>query len=245
MTAWMRRSLNMLSLSKQQLEELVREQARNNPWLELAPPATQAADDLVATATDGLPAACLLSDRQAAARAGGFVVVPCPDVQVRLRPSVGEATTNGEQRQRWEAARALVRALEWREEVLLSVAQAVVEAQADFLSGRCDLPRRLRLCELARRLHLHQSTVGRVTRNKTILTSRGRLKLRSLVNDRTNAEALIDAIRAIIAAVGPRARLSDAEITQRLAEAGLTVARRTVSKHRRNASLAEGSSLQV
>ncbi len=49
-----------------------------------------------------------------------------------------------------------------------------------------------------------------------------------------------ESIRAITAAAGPRTPLSDAEIAQRLAEEGLTVAGRTVSKHRRNAGLPGG-----
>lgn len=228
MTGWMRRTLDMLTLSGAQVEELVREQAGSNPWLEIAMPATGAAEDLVVTASGGR-----------LGRAGGV----CRGVRSRGSGAAtagwGRGANAGEQRRGWEAARALVRALAWREEVLLAVAQAVVEAQAEFLSGRRDLPRRLRLCELARQVHLHESTVGRVTRNKTVCTPRGRLSLRFLVNDRTHAQVLTDAIRAIITAASPGARLSDAEIARRLTAAGLTVARRTVSKHRRNVTRAE------
>jgi len=116
----------------------------------------------------------------------------------------------------------------------------VVDEQGDYLSRRCDLPRRLQLRELARRLNLHETTVGRATQNKTVLTPRGRFSLRFLVNDRTNAEVITEALRAIIVAEDPKAPLSDAEIARRLSEDGLTIARRTVAKYREAFGLPEG-----
>jgi RNA polymerase sigma-54 factor len=218
-TGWIWRTLNLLTLSKQELEAYIREQAEANPWLDVVPLAPEVAEDLIV-----------------AERGEGFEVTFHPGVRVRLRSPMGEARDR-EQRQRWEAARGLVHALAWRAEVLLSIARAIVEQQADFLSGHCDWPRRLRLRSLAQRVNLHESTVGRATRNKIILTPRGRFSLRFLVNPRTHAETLVEAIRAILAAEDPQAPLSDAEIARRLADAGWTVARRTVSKYRRSAGL--------
>jgi len=75
-----------------------------------------------------------------------------------------------------------------------------------------------------------------------VLTPRGRFSLRFLVNDRTNAEVITEALRAIIVAEDPKAPLSDAEIARRLSEDGLTIARRTVAKYREAIGLPEGRS---
>jgi len=225
MTGWLRETLHLLTLSQAQLEEWVDERLNANPWLEVSLPATGDGEDIIVSET---------SNGFTARVGAGFVA--------RVRPSIGPVRSEGTNEKLPEAARGLARALEWREKVLLSVAQAVVDEQVDFLSRRCDLPRRLRLRELARRLNLHEITVGRATQNKMVLTPRGRFSLRFLVNDRTNAEATTEALRVIIASEDPKAPLSDAEIARRLSEDGLTIARRTVAKYREAIGLPEGRS---
>ena len=223
MTGWLRETLHLLTLSQAQLEEWVDERLNANPWLEVSLPATGDGEDIVVSETSS-----------------GFTARLGAGVVARVRPSIGPVRSEGTSEKLREAARRLARALEWRGKVLLSVAQAVVDEQGDYLSRRCDLPRRLRLRELARRLNLHETTVGRATQNKTVLTPRGRFSLRFLVNDRTNAEATTEALRVIIASEDPKAPLSDAEIARRLSEDGMTVARRTVAKYREAFGLPEG-----
>ena len=223
MTGWLRKTLHLLTLSQAQLEEWVDERLNANPWLEVSLPATGDGEDIVVSETSS-----------------GFTARLGAGVVARVRPSIGPVRSEGTSEKLREAARRLARALEWRGKVLLSVAQAVVDEQGDYLSRRCDLPRRLRLRELARRLNLHETTVGRATQNKTVLTPRGRFSLRFLVNDRTNAEATTEALRVIIASEDPKAPLSDAKIARRLSEDGMTVARRTVAKYREAFGLPEG-----
>ena len=225
MTGWLRETLHLLTLSQAQLEEWVDERLNANPWLEVSLPATGDGEDIVVSETSS-----------------GFTARLGAGVIARVRPSIGPVRSEGTSEKLREAARRLARALEWRGKVLLSVAQAVVDEQVDFLSRRCDLPRRLQLRELARRLSLHETTVGRATQNKMVLTPRGRFSLRFLVNDRTNAEVITEALRAIIVAEDPKAPLSDAEIARRLSEDGLTIARRTVAKYREAIGLPEGRS---
>jgi RNA polymerase sigma-54 factor len=225
MTGWVRQTLHMLTLSTQELGEYVQELAASNPWIEALPAAAGAGEDVVVTGeTDGLAVSLGTGGRP----------------QMRVRWGGGAVRPDAAGRKLREEARGLAHALEWREEVLLAAAKEVVQQQADFLTGRCDLPRRLCLRDLAQRLNLHESTVSRVTRNKAVLTPRGRFSLRFLVNDRTHAEVVTEAIRAIVAAEDPQEPWSDPEIAERLADAGLTVARRTVSKYRQTVGLPEG-----
>lgn len=222
MTGWLRETLHLLTLSKAQLEECVVEKSNDNPWLEVSMLATGDGEDIIVAETSN-----------------GFTARLGAGVVARVRTSIGPVSSDGTGEKLREAARGLARAVEWREKVLLSVAQAVIDEQVDFLSRRCDLPRRLQLRELARRLNLHETTVGRATQNKMVLTPRGRFSLRFLVNDRTNAEVITEALRAIIASEDPKAPLSDAEMAQRLSDDGLTIARRTVAKYREAIGLPE------
>jgi RNA polymerase sigma-54 factor len=93
---------------------------------------------------------------------------------------------------------------------------------------------------IAGELGLHESTVCRVTNNKYMATPRGLFEFkhffsRKLATDSGGA-ASATAVRAVmkelIAAEDPRAPLSDAELARLLAQQGLRVARRTITKYR-------------
>jgi RNA polymerase sigma-54 factor len=93
---------------------------------------------------------------------------------------------------------------------------------------------------IAGELGLHESTVCRVTNNKYMATPRGLFEFkhffsRKLATDSGGA-ASATAVRAVmkelIAAEDPRDPLSDAELARLLAQQGLRVARRTITKYR-------------
>ena len=100
--------------------------------------------------------------------------------------------------------------------------------------------RPLCLRELADEVGIHESTVSRVTNNKYMATPIGVFELkyffsRAMVGTNGAAcsgTAIRGLIKDIIATERPEAPLSDAEITRQLAQQGLVVARRTVTKYR-------------
>jgi RNA polymerase sigma-54 factor len=93
---------------------------------------------------------------------------------------------------------------------------------------------------IAGELGLHESTVCRVTNNKYMATPRGLFEFKHFFSRRLATEsggaASATAVRAVmkelIAAEDPRAPLSDAELARLLAQQGLRVARRTITKYR-------------
>jgi RNA polymerase sigma-54 factor len=120
------------------------------------------------------------------------------------------------------------------------VADAIVARQRGFFEYGEVAMKPLTLKLIAGELGLHESTVCRVTNNKYMATPRGLFEFkhffsRKLATDSGGA-ASATAVRAVmkelIAAEDPRAPLSDAELARLLAQQGLRVARRTITKYR-------------
>jgi RNA polymerase sigma-54 factor len=144
-----------------------------------------------------------------------------------------------------QEARWLIKNVQQRFETILRVSQAIVDRQRHFFEHGEVAMRPLVLREIAATLGLHESTISRVTTQKYMATPRGTYELKyffgSHVATETGGAASSTAIRALIkqlvAAEDARAPLSDARISQILAEQGIVVARRTIAKYREALSI--------
>ncbi|HEY1131282.1 MAG TPA: RNA polymerase factor sigma-54 [Roseateles sp.] len=139
-----------------------------------------------------------------------------------------------------QEARWTLRNVEQRFSTILDVAEAIVRRQHSFLDYGAMAMKPLGLKEIAEEVGIHESTVSRVTNNKYIATPVGVLELkyffsRAMISANGSAcsgTAIRGLIKDIIEAERPDTPLSDAEITRQLAQQGLVVARRTVTKYR-------------
>lgn len=139
-----------------------------------------------------------------------------------------------------QEARWTVKNVEQRFSTILDVAESIVRRQRHFLEFGPMAMKPLGLKEIADELGIHESTVSRVTNNKFIATPSGVFELkhffsRAMVtaNGSTcSGTAIRGLLKDMIAAEAPQSPLSDAEITRQLAQQGLVVARRTVTKYR-------------
>jgi RNA polymerase sigma-54 factor len=139
-----------------------------------------------------------------------------------------------------QEARWLIKNVQQRFETILRVSQAIVDRQRHFFEHGEVAMRPLVLREIAETLGLHESTISRVTTQKYMATPRGTYELKyffgSHVATDAGGAASSTAIRALIkqlvAAEDAKAPLSDARISQILAEQGIVVARRTIAKYR-------------
>ncbi len=147
---------------------------------------------------------------------------------------------NAEMGAHLQEARWTVRNVEQRFSTILDVAQAIVRRQRHFFEYGAMAMKPLGLREIADEVGIHESTVSRVTNNKYMSTPSGVYELkhffsRAMVSANGKAcsgTAIRGLITDIIEAESPDRPLSDAEITRRLAQQGLTLARRTVTKYR-------------
>ena len=140
-----------------------------------------------------------------------------------------------------QTATWLTRALDQRARTILKVSTEIVRQQDAFLAYGVQHLRPLNLRTVADAIGMHESTVSRVTANKYMATPRGIFELKYFFSssiaatgygEAHSSEAVRHRIKEMIDAEKPEAVLSDDTIVQRLREAGIEIARRTVAKYR-------------
>lgn len=173
------------------------------------------------------------------------IINPASLPRVRLNRAYADAIqsksgSNQSLSRHLQEARWLLRSIEQRFATIQRVADAIVARQRGFFEYGEVAMKPLTLKLIAGELGLHESTVCRVTNNKYMATPRGLFEFKHFFSRRLATEnggaASATAVRAVmkelIAAEDPRAPLSDAELARLLAQQGLKVARRTITKYR-------------
>ena len=149
--------------------------------------------------------------------------------------------------ERLAAANWLVKALDQRAQTILKVSAEIVRRQSAFFVHGVTRLRPLVLREIAETVGMHESTISRVTANKYILTPRGVFELKYFFSssiagtfgDSTySGEAIRARIKSLVDREDPRAILSDDTLVEKLHEAGIDIARRTVAKYREQLGIA-------
>jgi RNA polymerase sigma-54 factor len=140
-----------------------------------------------------------------------------------------------------QSATWLVRALDQRARTILKVSNEIVRQQDAFFARGVEHLRPLNLKTVAEAIGMHESTVSRVTANKYMATSRGIFELKYFFTsaiaaahggEAHSAEAVRHRIKQLIDGESAADILSDDTIVERLREAGIEIARRTVAKYR-------------
>jgi RNA polymerase sigma-54 factor len=140
-----------------------------------------------------------------------------------------------------QTATWLVRALDQRAKTILKVSSEIVRQQDAFFAKGVQHLRPLNLKTVADAISMHESTVSRVTANKYMATTRGIFELKYFFTssiasadggEAHSAEAVRHRIRQLIDAEPAADVLSDDTIVDKLREAGIDIARRTVAKYR-------------
>jgi RNA polymerase sigma-54 factor len=140
-----------------------------------------------------------------------------------------------------QTATWLVRALDQRAKTILKVSAEIVRQQDAFFAHGVQHLRPLNLKTVADAIGMHESTVSRVTANKYMATSRGIFELKYFFTssiaaadggEAHSAEAVRHRIRQLIDGEGADGILSDDTIVDKLRDAGIDIARRTVAKYR-------------
>ncbi len=164
--------------------------------------------------------------------------------------SLREKVTSRDERSyinaQYSHAHWLLNAIEQRTSTLLRVAQEVINQQKGFLEFGFSEFKPLSLRQVADALDIHESTVSRITTSKYIATPRGIFDLKFFFSsgvkqqkrliqkeDTTSSRTIQEKIRELVAKENPKDPLSDDALVEQLMLAGLTVARRTITKYRK------------
>jgi RNA polymerase sigma-54 factor len=139
------------------------------------------------------------------------------------------------------SANWLVKSLDQRAQTILKVASEIVRQQDAFLRHGVSHLKPLNLRAVAEAIEMHESTVSRVTSNKTMATPRGIFEMKYFFTasiaatdggEAFSAESIRHRIKTLIDAESAADVLSDDKIVEMLAGKGVDIARRTVAKYR-------------
>ena len=139
-------------------------------------------------------------------------------------------------------ARWFIRSIGQRNQTLLKVSRAIAEFQREFFRKGPKFLRPLTLKDIAAEVGVHEATVSRITTSKYVQTEWGIFELKYFFTNsisgpgsggsRYSKQAVKEIIREIITEEGSD-QLTDKRIAEILADRGIKIARRTVSKYRK------------
>ncbi len=165
----------------------------------------------------------------------------------RVSKTAANPTDKAYLAEKLQSATWLIRALDQRARTILKVSAEIVKQQDAFFAHGVQHLRPLNLKTIADAISMHESTVSRVTANKYMATARGIFELKyfftsaiaaSNGGEAHSAEAVRHRIKHLIEAETPSDVLSDDTIVDKLREAGIDIARRTVAKYREGMRIA-------
>jgi RNA polymerase sigma-54 factor len=143
------------------------------------------------------------------------------------------------------SAQWFIQSIRYRNNTILRVAQAIVEFQRSFFSNGPKYLAPLTLRDIARELEIHETTVSRTANGKYMQTEWGIFELRHFFTNsisgagsggsRYSKSGVKEIIREIISI--EKENLSDQDIADLLAKRGISLARRTVAKYRKELDL--------
>jgi RNA polymerase sigma-54 factor len=152
-------------------------------------------------------------------------------------------------KQKLDRAQKFIDAIRQRENTLLMVMRSIIDFQKDFFKEENEANiKPLTMREVSEKASCDISTVSRVVSSKYIQTNSGIYSLKEFFSVRfigdsgedISSRKIKTVIREIIENEDKMKPLSDSEISKKLAEKGMNVARRTVAKYREQMSIPVG-----
>ena len=160
-----------------------------------------------------------------------------------------EKATRSYIRDKIKGGQWLLRNIEQRQKTIASIAEEIVRKQRDFFEDGVPSLKPLTMQEVADALGIHESTVSRAIANKYLQTPHGLYDLkyffsagvRSSDGDSVSVRNIKAMLHRICSQEDPRHPLSDQQIIEKLKENGIPLARRTITKYRKELKIPSSS----
>ncbi len=142
---------------------------------------------------------------------------------------------------KFRAAEWLIKSIEQRRQTMLKVGRSIVKFQRGFLDHGMSYLKPLVLKDVAEDIGMHESTISRVTRNKYIHTPQGIYELKfffhsgvdSYLGNMVSSVRVKEMIKKIVTEEDPKKPATDDKIVKMLEMQDVKIARRTVTKYRK------------
>lgn len=152
-----------------------------------------------------------------------------------------DAKTRDQARRKVDSARWLIDAIAQRQSTLRRVSERIFHHQRDYLLHGDDALRPLKMQTVADALGIHVSTVSRAIADKWVQSPQGIRPLKFFFTGGTETagggvesrHSVKNRVKAVIDAEDTASPLSDDDVAAKLQEQGLEIARRTVTKYRK------------
>ncbi|MDE3045469.1 MAG: RNA polymerase factor sigma-54 [Verrucomicrobiota bacterium] len=137
------------------------------------------------------------------------------------------------------SAKWLIRSMQRRRKLLLSLASFLVSKQTAFLNQKGPLLP-ITASQLSTRFQVHESTISRALSNKYLATPSGLLPLHSLIPSSSN-ESVKRILQFFIAQEDKHSPLTDDQLAEQISKEGHAIARRTIAKYRKQLKIGSAS----
>ncbi len=167
-----------------------------------------------------------------------------------LLKNTSEPKTKEYLKKKHQAAEFLIKSIDKRRETIYKVGKSIIKLQVEFLDHGLSHLKPMVLKDVARDIEMHESTVSRITTNKYIDTPQGILELKFFFhsgiksfigNNDMSSIRVKNMIQEIIKSEDPMNPLTDDEMVEALVKRNAKIARRTVTKYRKELSILPAS----
>jgi RNA polymerase sigma-54 factor len=143
----------------------------------------------------------------------------------------------------------LIKSIDQRRQTIDKVGKSIVKLQEEFLNQGFSYLKPMVLKDVAKDIEMHESTVSRITTNKYIDTPQGVFELKfffhsgikSYMGGSMSSIRVKNIIKEVIAEEDERKPLTDDEMVQVLMRRNAKIARRTITKYRKELNIPPAS----
>ncbi len=150
---------------------------------------------------------------------------------------------------KYRSAMWLIKSIDQRRQTIYKVGKSIIKLQKEFLDKGLAYLKPMVLKDVARDIEMHESTVSRITTNKYIDTPQGIFELKfffhsgikSYMGNNLSSVRVKNMIKEVVAAEDPKKPLTDDEMVQVLMRKNAKIARRTITKYRKELNIPPAS----
>jgi RNA polymerase sigma-54 factor len=177
-----------------------------------------------------------------------------PNLQIssyyhNLLKTTKEGQTKEYLEDKYRSALWLIKSIDQRRQTIYKVGKSIIKLQKDFLDDGLSYLQPMVLKDVAKDIEMHESTVSRITTNKYIDTPQGLFELKfffhsgikSYMGNSMSSIRVKNMIKEIIKEENRNSPLTDDQMVEALMVKNVKIARRTITKYRKELNISPAS----